>query len=239
MIDDDFFPTRVQMRAIGMLLDVAHKNPETPAITERDLYSRVFEREMDIERQGWLVELRQLGLVAVRDFFSLINGDLKKQEPRVSITPAGSFYAVSRATMFMENARTPTDDFPIEVVETPFAIQSYYASVDQDLAPSADRLVSFDHNSATFQDAVQAIDAVAVALRDNEFGSLLPNLRDEKLEELRSIRELLEKPEVQSSKLQMMAWGVFGFLASEFASKPVGIAAEYAWQAILKLIGAS
>lgn len=239
MIDDDFLPDRIQMRAIGHLLDVAHKHPETPAVTEADLYNRVFMRRVDLERQDWLEELRVHGLVALRVFSSLIDGRLVEQEPRVSITPAGAYYAISRSFMFMENARTPTDDFPDEIVETPFAIQAYYAAVDAPSAPAADRLVPLDHNSAAYIEVITALDSVASALLDNELGATIPELRDEKLEELRSIRRLLEGSEVSASKLQMVAWGALGFLASEFASRPVGFAAEHAWQAVLTLIGAN
>lgn len=238
MIDDEFHPDRLQLRAIGTLLDIAHKHPETPAITEKDFYNRVFDRVVEIERPDWLNELQKLGLLAIRQFSTFIGGRLIEQEARVSITPAGVFYAVSRIGLFVESARTPTDDFPDEIVETPSAIFNYFSVSREDYAPAADRIVAFDHNSGPYQDAIAAIEGVELALRENELGATHPEIRDEKLEELRAIRDLLAQPEASAGKLQAMAWGVFGFLAAEFAKRPIGYAADHAWNMILNLLGA-
>lgn len=239
MIDADFYPDRLQLRAIGTLLDIAHKHPETPAITEKDLYNRVFERDVEIERPDWMNELQGFGLLVIRRYSSFVGGRLIEQEPRVSITPAGVFYAVSRIGLFVKNARTPTDDFPEEIIETPSAIFNYFSVSREDYVPAADRIVAFDHNSDPFKDAIAAIEGVELALRENELGAAHPEIRDEKLEELRAIRELLAQPEASSGKLQAMAWGVFGFLAAEFATRPIGYAADHAWNMVLNLLGAS
>jgi hypothetical protein len=106
------------------------------------------------------------------------------------------------------------------------------------MAPTADSYVRFDHNQEKYEAAVQAIDAVADALAaDNEIGALHSMVRDEKLAELRAIRQLLEKKEGWSAKLIAAGWGVLGYLITQFAERPVSYLAVQAWHALQGVIG--
>jgi hypothetical protein len=108
----------------------------------------------------------------------------------------------------MENARTPTDDFPDHIVSTPWALQSYFSPSAEDVAPATDRFVRFDDNQKAYDVTLDAFEKVTRALAsDNEIGSKWPALRDEKLAELQAIRQLLEKKEGWQSKLMAMGWG--------------------------------
>ncbi|MDR7154514.1 hypothetical protein J2W40_001326 [Sphingobium xenophagum] len=238
MIDDDFSPDRIQLRALGHLLISAQNSPLFPSVRESALYSRVYGRDVSVERRAWLVELRDHGLVVMQsdDFRA---GDLVGEMPvNICLTPAGTHYIVSRAPYFAENARTPTDDFPDEIVDAPWAIQSYFSPRAAEMAPAADRFIRFDHNKAAFDAALKSLDDVYQALKsDNEIGSSQPDIRDEKLEQLKLIRLSLERGEGWQTKLISAGWGVLGYLATSFADRPVGHLAEVAWQALQVAIG--
>lgn len=238
MIDDDFSPDRIQYRALGHLLVRANNYPLSPALREVDLLAKVYGRYIGSRREEWLSELAKHSLVKiVPDNFHV--GDMVGISPvNVCITPAGIYYAISRASLFAENSRTPTDDFPDEIVDAPWALQSYFSPPEGGMAPASDRFVRFDDNREAYDAALAALDAVSQALlSDNEIGDKLPSVRDEKLSELRLIRQLLEKREGWQSKLMMAGWGVLGYLTSHFSDKPVAYLADQAWNALKALFG--
>ncbi len=238
MIDDDFSPDRLQYRALGHLLVQANNYPLSPALREVELLTRVYGRPVEFEREAWLTELAEYGLVRiVPDTFRA--GDHIGTLPiNVCLTPAGVYYAISRAPLFAENARTPTDDFPDDIVDAPWALLSYFAPSTENVAPGADRFVRFDDNREAYDAALSALDAVTQGLAsDNEIGSKWPAERDEKLAELCAIRQLLEKKEGWSSKLMAAGWAVLGYLMGHFADHPIACLAEKAWHALRIVAG--
>jgi hypothetical protein len=241
MIDDDFLPDRLQYRALGHLLAYANNYPLLPAMREIDLLTKVYGRYVDPDRREWLTELAQHDLIRIVPDSFRVGDPLGINPFDIYLTPAAIYYSISRASLFMENAGTPTDDFPDDIVDTPWALQSYFGPSSDDvqhLAPAADRLVRFDHNEKAFDEALSALDAVSQALAsDNEIGSKSPDQRDEKLAELRLIRQLLEKREGWQSKLMVAGWGVLAYLMSHFADRPVAQLAEQAWHALQSMLG--
>jgi hypothetical protein len=239
MIDEDWQPDRTQLRALGHLLLAAQNHPLLPTVRESDLYRLVCEGEFgSADRPAWFDELIEFGLIkAVGDSMRVGDriGDLTAD---VCLTVAGSFYVVSRADLFAENAKSLTDDFPQEIVDAPWAIQQYYASSEPRHLTTQDEIIEFRERDTERRAAISAIDAVIDALAsDNSIGADEPLVRDEKLEELRAIKELLEQDRGWRSKIVLVAWGALGFLATQFAERPVSALAETAWHAIQNLVG--
>jgi hypothetical protein len=235
LIDDEFQPDRIQLRALGHLLLNAQKFPVTPFLRERELYERVYERPIEQGRQNWLNELADYRLVRLVPAAGVRSDEMPID---VCLTPAGSYYSVARAHVFGMNARTPTDDFPNEIVDSPWTIHAYYSPDEAGLAPTADRFVRFDDNAEVYDQAIQAIDRVADALAsDNEIGAAVPAARDEMLEELKAIRNILENREGWITKLIALGGATLIYLSTQFADRPVGYLADQAWLAIQALIG--
>ena len=242
MIGEDFSPDRLQLRALGHLLLNAQNFPFAPSLREVVLYERVYEQYVGAERQPWLDELAEYGLIRIAEDSFRVDDEIGSVPIGVVLTPAGTYYSVSHAALFGMNARTPTDDFPDEIVDTPWTIQAYYSpGADDDImAPTADAFVRFDHNAEAFQKALDALDAVSEALAaDNEIGAHQLKARDEKLSELKAIRALLEKREGWRSKIIAACWVTLGYLLSQFAERPVGYLAQEAWWAIQAVLGIS
>jgi hypothetical protein len=237
VIDDDFAPDRRQLGALGILL-VAHQNaPLMPAMREGELYRRMAGNDIGSDREPWLNELAERGLIRLADTGFRAGDRIGQSTVDVCLTPAGIFYYVSRAQDVAMQAQTPLDDFPAEIVDAPWVIQSYFSPSDV-VAPSADGFVRFDHNEAAFDDALTKLNAVFEALKsDNEIGSESPDVRDEKLDELRLIRSMLEKREGWRFQLLSTAFVALCFISSEFATRPVGYLAEQAWIAIQVMLG--
>jgi hypothetical protein len=242
VIGEDFSPDRLQLRALGHLLLNAQNFPFMPQLREAVLYERVYEQYAGGERRPWLDELAIYGLIKLAPDSLRADDQVAIPPIDVVLTPAGTYYSISHAALFGMNARTPTDDFPQEIVDTPWAIQTHYSPPPDDdlMAPTADAFVKFDHNEEAFQKTLSAIDAVSDALQaDNEIGAAQPGVRDEKLAELRAIRALLEKREGWRSKIISAAWITLGYILSQFADRPVGYVAQQAWWAIQTVLGIS
>lgn len=238
MIDDDFLPDRRQLGALGILLVAQQNTPLMPGIREGELYGRMAGGYAGSKRESWLDELSRHRLVRLTNTGFRSGDRVGESTVDVCLTPAGIFYYVSRANEIGMQARTPTDDFPDEIVDAPWVIQSYFSPNESDGAPSADGFVRFDHNQVAFEDALEKLDAVFEALKgDNELGAEMPIVRDEKLNELQAIRALLEKREGWRSHFLSSAFMTLCFISSQFASKPIGFLAEQAWQAIQVMLG--
>lgn len=238
MIDDDFHPNRLQLRALGHLLVASQNSPQSPALRESVLYERVYERFVGSERQPWLDELAEHGLVRNVLDESRVGDRIDELPIDICLTPAGIYYAVSRAPLFGESARTPTDDFPDAIVDAPWAIHAYYSSYEGETAPAADSYVRFDHNQEAYLSALDALDAVTSGLKaDNEIGANNPEDRDHALAELRTIRRLLEEKEGWTTKLIAAGWGALGYVMTQFADRPVAYLADQAWHALQAVIG--
>jgi hypothetical protein len=241
LIDDDFQPDRLQLRALGHLLIAAQNHPAMPGMREGRLYEKVFMGRGDRSRADWLEDLVSVGLVKIVENGMMAGDAVGWPHSSVFITPAGAYYSISRSFSFAENAKSLTDDFPDEIVDMPFVLQSYYSvgsEFSDEFAPAADRLVNFDDNKPQLFEAISAVDAVITALAaDNEIGAKYPDLRDEKLNELKAIREILDQETGWRSKVMVMAYSALGYLIAQFADRPVGALADEAWRAMQTLMG--
>jgi hypothetical protein len=238
VIDEDFQPDRRQLGALGILL-VAHQNaPLKPALREDDLYERMAGRYIGSAREPWIEELVRHRLITLVDTGFRTGDRIGGSTTDVCLTPAGIFYYISRAAEVGMQARTPTDDFPDEIVDAPWVIQSYFSPSDGEWAPGSDSFVRFDDNEENFADALAQLDDVYEALKsDNEIGANNPLARDRVLEELSSIRTLLEKREGWVSQVRAVSFLTFCYITSQFADRPVGYLAEQAWDAIQIVLG--
>ena len=238
MIDEDFQPTRIQLKALGILLLQAQVDPVNPVVTEPELYEQLKGQGFGGQREHWLKELLQFGLVHSETDFSRPGYEFDEHFQMLCLTPAGVFYTVARAQVFAENWRGLLEDLPNEVVDAPWPLQAYYSPDPDAVVPASDGFVRFDHNAQAYQDALAAIDGVAEAVRsDNTFGAREPEARDRKLEELQAIRNLLEAKEGWQTRLLAVGWTALGYLISKFSDGPIGYAAEHAWTALQAVLG--
>jgi len=88
-------------------------------------------------------------------------------------------------------------DGPINVQLTDLGYEYWQMSSqdaeNQKTVPAASRVVSLDHNSQAYKEAIQAIDVVSEAIRgDNEYGNRDPEDKEQRLAELLAGRKLLE-----------------------------------------------
>lgn len=238
MIDHDFQPDRNQLKALGFLLIQAQTQPASPSVRESVLYDLMKGQGFGGERESWMEELEEHGLVNIEEDFSRPGYEWDDRPHMVCLTPAGVYYTVSRAPLFGENWKGLTEDLPTEVVDAPWPIQAYYSPLPENVAPAADRIVRFDDNIEAYEAAIAAVEAVSEAIRtDNRLGGETPEFRDQKLEELTAIRKLLEKREGWATKLLAVGWTALGYLIAKFTDQPIGYLAEQAWLTLQTVIG--
>lgn len=240
MIDEDFEPSRLHLLALAYLLANRQINAFGRYLKVSDICKTC---EVDTIRfpeigdSSWLHELERHGLISLYRGSGLEHDEHYREDPEVALTPAGIYYSVSRASLISENIHGLYRDLPEGIDDAAFAVLNYY-SPSYDFAPASDRLVRFNHNSTEHKKAVEAVERVIVALAaDNEIGSRVPEVRDEKLAELKEIRRILEKQSAPMGRTAMLAWGALGYLVAEFADRPVGYLADLAWQAIKVVLG--
>lgn len=107
-------------------------------------------------------------------------------------------------------------------------------AVDEAVAPASDRVVSFDHNSVVFHEVLASVEEVDERLRESNEVPL-----DEKARihvEIRSGVDLLKAPRTRLQAVKLVLLGALGWLAMEFASSAVGIAAQQAWNLLTTLL---
>lgn len=220
---------------------VGARSPHFPISSERQLYGALG-FNVELARPDWFSELFQQGLVAflnknheqaLQDSYGEDEG---ARSDGICLTPAGIYYCASRPHLFVEQIHGLTADLNEDHVDGIVHLHSHFSPSDFSV-PAAFGSVSIDHNSKAFRDTVEAIGATYDALAsDNEIGANFAE-RDRYLEELQGIRTALENGNVSPSWLAVTGWTVLGFLASQFAEKPVGFLAENAWQLLKNLIG--
>ena len=104
--------------------------------------------------------------------------------------------------------------------------------------PASDRVVSLDHNSAAYKEAIAALDQVTEAARaSNELGAEDPLEKERVIAELSAAKRLLESIKVSVQKVSALIGTTLLWLGSKFAEAPIGEAAMYAWNLIKPLIG--
>ena len=236
MIDDDFHPDQRQLQTLLQLFVHETMAPEIVDIEVKTLLEPLGWIAGD-NFPEWFVELRELGLIW-DSTQSRWQNKYKVKSIYTHITPAGSYYIISRPSLLsdqMYGALFDLDGFGIDYA---FAVHSYMAPTNNVAIPSSDRFVNINHNSSQFNDVQTSFDLVKEALiSDNQIGADFPDAKDRMLDELGAIRGLLESAVADKGRLAMMGWGIFGYLMTHFADRPVGQLAEAAWNALKNLIG--
>ncbi|MCR9140433.1 MAG: hypothetical protein NXI27_31065 [Alphaproteobacteria bacterium] len=102
--------------------------------------------------------------------------------------------------------------------------------------PAADRLVSLDHNSPQYKEAIDAVSTVQEKLRENNEIDPEDKIRVEV--EIRSGLDILAAPKTRIEAAKTLLLGALGWLAMEFASSAVGVVADNAIKAVSALLGA-
>ncbi|WP_139301257.1 hypothetical protein [Vannielia litorea] len=102
-------------------------------------------------------------------------------------------------------------------------------------APASDRMVALDHNSAQFTQAIERLGEVQVKLRENN--QIDPDDKARIQVEIVSGIEILKAPKTRVEAAKVMLLGALGWLALEFASSGLGMAAEAAYRAVSTLLG--
>ena len=106
-------------------------------------------------------------------------------------------------------------------------------------APASDRVVPLNHNSAEYVAAVKTVEELQEQVRGaNEFAADRPEEHSQIVSELAAIRSLLDAKQINTSRFEVMAWGVLGWIAAEFAGQPMGELAKLTWEALKVLVGA-
>ncbi|WP_141245450.1 hypothetical protein [Mesorhizobium sp. WSM3864] len=109
--------------------------------------------------------------------------------------------------------------------------------LDPGLAPASDRIVRIDHNRPEYVETVAAIeDAENAAVASNEID---PEERDRIKFELNAGIILLKAQSVRQSAIEAVLVRALKWLAENFAGAALGVVADQALQAVLKLLGSS
>lgn len=242
MIDDEFSPDQFQLEVPGKLFTAACNRPAFPVLRETTLYEELLGQRPSI-RPPQVEELAEQRLIefanrdANDDTPANINVDQGAFRDVICLTPAGIFFCASRPDIFAENAYGLTRDLSEKSVDAIWSIYSHFRPKDLSI-PASDRTVRINHNSSEYEAANRLLREVISALAaDNEIGANFPKIRDQKLQELADIRDILSQDTVSQTRLAMMGWGALGYLATEFADRPVGHLADLAWEALKALIG--
>jgi hypothetical protein len=106
------------------------------------------------------------------------------------------------------------------------------------VAPAADRYVPLNHNSAAYRDAIESLDRVYEAVRrDNGYGELDPEDREQRLRELEAGKTLFQAPRIGVAAAKTLVVATLVYLAAKFGDATIGIAAEAAINAVRALLG--
>lgn len=88
--------------------------------------------------------------------------------------------------------------------------------------PGSDRIVSIDHNSATFNEAKDLLEQTKTALStDNQVGQALGDERSIAIAEVTQLEALIDQPAVRASTLRGAAKRTLGWLADKCAGTAI------------------
>jgi hypothetical protein len=111
--------------------------------------------------------------------------------------------------------------------------------VEAEAAPASDRFVSFDHNSAPFKEATNALEQLAEAVRGSNELFADPEERLAVAEEVSSIRHLIARASVRIAAVQQARNGLLKWLVKAAAGAIVGHWALVAMTALGALAAAA
>ena len=105
-------------------------------------------------------------------------------------------------------------------------------------APASDRIVGLDHNGPEYVEAVAALEALIVVVREsNSYRDADEADQERRLAELEAGKVLLKSRWVSKAAVKGALWGTLVYLASKFADAPIGETATTVWGALKRLLG--
>lgn len=107
-----------------------------------------------------------------------------------------------------------------------------------ELVPASDRVVGLDHNAPAYGDAMVALDAVILVVREsNSYREMDSGDQERRVAELEAGRTLLGSSWISVKMVKAALWSTLAYLALKFADAPIGEAATIAWSALKRLLG--
>lgn len=107
-----------------------------------------------------------------------------------------------------------------------------------ELVPASDRVVGLDHNAAAYAQAMVAVDALIVVVREsNSYREMDAADQERRVAELEAGRTLLRSRWVSLKMVKATLWSTLAYLALKFVDAPIGEAASLAWNALKRLLG--
>lgn len=104
-------------------------------------------------------------------------------------------------------------------------------------APASDRVVTLDHNSAPYKEAIAKLDEATSAVQSaNDIGAASQEEREAVVSELTSLRKLLENTRVRVQAILALAGPAFNWIAKTFTQEGLKRLASEALDAIKALL---
>ena len=105
-------------------------------------------------------------------------------------------------------------------------------------APASDRLVTVNHNTDEYKEAVSALDEVILSIvGDNEYGAERPEEKEGLLDALRGGQKLLDALEVSLAAVKATLLPALQYVADNFTKGVIAALATSAIAAVSKLLG--
>ncbi|MCH8001499.1 MAG: cell division protein ZapA [Proteobacteria bacterium] len=132
----------------------------------------------------------------------------------------------------------PLDDFRALLMGSVLLVEVIEDLEDQSSVPASDRIVTLNHNSPDYREAIKAIGQVTETIAaDNEYGAEAPEEKEALLGALKSGRLLLSATQVRVSAVRATLLPALQYIADNFAKGAVAALGATAVAAVLKLIG--
>jgi cell division protein ZapA (FtsZ GTPase activity inhibitor) len=106
-----------------------------------------------------------------------------------------------------------------------------------EFVPASDRVVRLDHNVPAYAEAMVALDALILVVREsNSYREMDEADQERRVAELEAGRTLLGSRWVSLKMVKATLWSALAYLALKFADAPIGEAATLAWNALKRLL---
>lgn len=107
-----------------------------------------------------------------------------------------------------------------------------------ELVPASDRVVGLNHNAPAYIEALVALDALLVVVREsNSYREMDEADQERRVAELEAGRTLLHSRTVSLKVVKAALWSTLAYLALKFVDAPIGEAATLSWNALKLLLG--
>jgi len=104
--------------------------------------------------------------------------------------------------------------------------------------PASDRAVTLDHNSAAYNQTVDALESLHKAVEgNNEYRNADLEDHERRLADIEATIKILENKRVNIGTAKTVAGATLVYLAEKFADQPIGELAAAAWTLLKALLG--